>query len=347
MKKILIATSVIGLATAAQAQSQITLQGTVDAGYTYVKGSLSHSSMLTSGDNATSKLVMRGVEDLGGGMYANFWLESGINLNNGSGFTTTNNNQASGTIGSGGLTFNRRSIVGLGGSWGEVHLGREWSPTYDAFTARYDLFGVGVGIGINYKESINPNQVRVSNAIAYTTPQLLVKGLTLNVQHWSGNSPSGKPTSDDGTGEGMRVNYDNGPWSAVAAYARTKFAAGNALYRDASFYYDPGPWKIALVLNNDQQGALKQRGWNIGGLVRVGNGEIKATYSGLQTVAAGSPTGTKIAVGYVYNFSKRTAAYATYAHVNNRGGSALSIAGSTTAANRPSSGIDIGLRHFF
>jgi len=32
----------------------------------------------------------------------------------------------------------------------ELHLGRDWSPTYDAFTSRFDPFGVGSGIGINY-----------------------------------------------------------------------------------------------------------------------------------------------------------------------------------------------------
>ena len=59
------------------------------------------------------------------------------------------------------------------------------------------------------------------------------------------------------------------------------------------------------------------------------------------------PATRKLAVGYVYNLSKRTAAYATYAHVDNRGTAAVGLGGSTTAAGRNSDGFDIGLKHSF
>lgn len=346
MKKSLLLLSVLSAATAAHAQSNVSLSGTVDTALTRATGSLTDRTLLNSGANSTSKLIFRGREDLGGGNYALFWLEGGFKADSGIGDATNTNNQPNGATTAGGLTFNRRSIVGIGGAWGEIHGGRDWSPTYDAFTGKYDLFGVGSGIGLNYTSSINPNQVRMSNSVGYTTPKVL-GALSLNVQHWRGENAGGTATADDGTGSGFRFNYDTGPISAVVHYARTNFAAGDAVYRGIAAYYDPGAWKISFNLNSDEQGALEQRGFNIGGLYRVGAGDIKATYSVLRTNAAGSPQGRKLALGYVHNLSKRTAVYTTLAQIKNKNGATYAVSGSTTAANQSSRGIDVGIRHNF
>ena len=346
MKKSLLLLSVLGACATAHAQSSVSLTGTVDAYAQRVTGSLVSRSLVSSGGNSTSKLYFRGSEDLGGGLRAGFWLEAGMSLDTGLGQATNTNNQPSGATTVGGLTFNRRAIVYLQSEWGELHLGRDWSPTYDAFTARFDPFGVGSGVGINYTASINPNNVRVSNDIAYTTPRFF--GLTANVQHWLGENPSGTATSRDGTGDGIRLNYDQGKFGAVAAYARTHFAAGDAVYRDVAAVYDFGPVRVSANYNNDHQGTLAQKGALVGLWVPFGVGEFKASYSTFRSNAnGGSLKADKLAVGYVHNLSKRTALYTTLAHIKNSGGSTAAIAGSTTAANEPSTGFDLGIRHNF
>jgi predicted porin len=341
---------VFGASASAHAQSWVSLSGTIDVAASRVTGSVASRTQLISGANSSSKLVLRGDEDLGGGMHANFWLESGFNADNGTFQEPSTNSQSGGTVpaaaGTQGLTFDRRAFVGLSGTWGAVHMGREESPTYDTFSLKFDLFGVGSGIGLNYTSGINPNQVRMSNAIAYISPKFA--GVFANVQHWFGENPSGTSTSKDGSGSGISLTYQGGPMYGVVHYARTQFAAGNAIYRGAAAYYDPGAWKIAFNLNRDEQGTLMQRGFNVGGLVRVGNSEYKATYSGLRTSAAGgNPEGRKVAVGYVYKFSKRTAMYSTLARVFNKHDSALAIGSATTGPNQSSSAFDIGIRHFF
>ena len=105
-------------------------------------------------------------------------------------------------------------------------MGREESPTYDTFSLKFDLFGVGSGIGLNYISSINPNQVRMSNAIAYISPKLA--GVFVNVQHWFGENPGGSTTTKDGSGSGISVTYQGGPLYGVVHYARTDFSAGYA-----------------------------------------------------------------------------------------------------------------------
>ena len=58
--------------------------------------------MLTNSAYNSSRLGFRGTEDLGGGLRASFWLEAGINTDDG--YRRGPN---------GGLQFNRRSTVSL------------------------------------------------------------------------------------------------------------------------------------------------------------------------------------------------------------------------------------------
>lgn len=352
MKKSLICLSLIGLSATVNAQSSVSLSGTADATLTRGTGSVLSRSQIGSGGNSTSKLTFRGTEDLGGGLSALFWLESGFLIDTGTGQATNTNNQPSGTAtasaGTQGLTFNRRAIVGLAGSWGEVHLGRDWSPMYDAYTSKFDPFGVGVGVGINYSAGLTSlnGAVRVSNDVAYITPRIL-GGLSANIQKWFGENPGGTATSRDGSGEGIRLNYDNGPLGAVVHWGRTNFAAGDAVYRAAAGVYNFGPVKASAIYNSDRQGTLESKGWLLGAWMPVGAGEFKTSYSVYRSNAAGDPEAKKLAVGYVHNLSKRSALYTTVAHVTNSGGSKQALGGATTGANRSSNGFDLGIRHNF
>ena len=56
----------------------------------------------------------------------------------GKGQASNTNNQPSGATDADSLMFNRRSMLYLAGPLGELRLGREWSPTYETFTAKFD-----------------------------------------------------------------------------------------------------------------------------------------------------------------------------------------------------------------
>ena len=103
MKKIRIAlaVSVALAATAAHAQTSVTLYGLIDAGITYTNNVGGSSRVaLASGNISGSRFGLRGTEDLGGGLKALFVLENGFNVNNG-------------TLGQGGRMFGRQAYVGL------------------------------------------------------------------------------------------------------------------------------------------------------------------------------------------------------------------------------------------
>ena len=85
MKKTCLALSIAALAPQlACAQSSVTLAGIIDVGLNAVTNANgAHQYMMSSGVNNGSRFILRGQEDLGGGMSALFFLENGFNVNNG------------------------------------------------------------------------------------------------------------------------------------------------------------------------------------------------------------------------------------------------------------------------
>lgn len=348
MKKSLIALAVLAASGAAMAQSSVTLFGVVDATYAYGSGSVSNKSQLTNSGYNSSRLGFRGVEDLGGGLSASFWLEAGVNNDNGTGGVTNTNNQAATSTG-GGLTFNRRSTVSLNGGFGEVRLGRDYTPQFWNLTV-FDPFGTnGVGTTQTLNSSLGgPTTVRASNAIGYFLPGNL-GGFYGQAQYYMGENNSGTPNKKDGNGLALRAGYANGPINVALAFSETKFVTGNIQAWNLGGQYDLGVAKIMAHYNNDEiKGGNEGTGFLIGGLIPVGAGEVRLAYSTYKIDTVGAdPRSNKIALGYVHNLSKRTALYTTFARVSNKNGAAQSLNGSVTAANRNSTGYDFGIRHSF
>src|SRR4051794_29661982 len=172
MKKSLLALAALtAFAGAASAQSSVTLFGIVDLAVTSVDNSSRDSVKSLSQDGInSSRLGFRGVEDLGGGLRAGFWLEGALGADTGCGgsgtlgspvavgTTSTTVNQSTGApivgINPGpttvsttpaaqtciGQNWQRRSTVSLMGNFGEVRLGRDYVATFWNLTT-FDPFG--------------------------------------------------------------------------------------------------------------------------------------------------------------------------------------------------------------
>ncbi|MDM0075889.1 porin [Variovorax sp. J2P1-59] len=268
MKKSLVALAALAVAGVASAQSSVTLFGVVDAavsGYSNKTEDVFGNSVTTkrtalsnSGYNS-SRLGFRGTEDLGGGLAASFWLEAGINNDDGTGQTITGLGPTA--TGGGGLTFNRRATVSLSGAFGEVRLGRDYTPTFWNDTV-FDPFGTnGVGTNListangyasgniaNSGFTINNQYVRSSNSIGYFLPPNLggfygqfmyafneKASLDPGVLVQTGVNPvtgaavpgPGVAFNDSRTGRyiGGRVGYANGPLDVALSYAETTLAS--------------------------------------------------------------------------------------------------------------------------
>lgn len=356
MKKSLIALAVMAAAGAASAQSSVTLFGIVDAAVTVGRGTLTDRTQITDSGYNSSRLGFRGTEDLGGGMSASFWLEAGVNNDNGTGDATNTNNQATGGAlagmgGSQGLTFNRRSTVSLAGGFGEVRIGRDYVPGFWNLTI-FDPFGTN-GVGTTATAALgHATAVRASNSIGYFLPANL-GGIYGQAQYFLGENPdpSAGGTEDDGRGWGFRVGYGAGPFNVALGYTKTEYTVGGA-NADVEMMNLGGQWDFGMAklmgqYVRDEVAGIDAKGWLLGTLVPVGAGEIRASYSQYRIDLGTEPRVRKIALGYVHNLSKRTAVYATYARVKNSGGAAAALGGSTTGVNASSSGFDVGVRHSF
>jgi predicted porin len=244
MKKSLIALAALAATGAAFAQSSVTLFGVVDLAYENVKTNAGRISGISPSANSSSRLGFRGVEDLGGGMSASFWLEAALAPNSGIGSSGTTTTNQSSNITAGGLTFNRRSTVSLSGPFGELRVGRDYTPTFWNYTI-YDPFGTNsVGSTLAAYTGGANTFVRASNSIGYFLPGNL-GGFYGQAMYAFGNRANnetqtpvaGLPavagygtgavsTKNNGRYWGVRLGYGQGPLNTAISYGRTTYAAG-------------------------------------------------------------------------------------------------------------------------
>lgn len=358
MKHLAFSSALLAASGIAAAQSTVTLSGVIDATVQRGTGSIGDITQLGGSGNSSSRLAFRGVEDLGGGMSASFWLEAGMSVDTGNGVATNTNNQTTGIAAAPngqGLTFNRRSTVSVAGGLGELRLGRDLTVQYYN-RGMYDAFGNnGVGISQTFVGSLGgPVSSRASNAVMYFLPDIF-GGFYGEAQYYMGeNVRTAGDDGDYGSGGGLRMGWRRGPFDVAIAHAKTQYArtatAGDIVASNIGARYDLGAFSLMGGYYRDHVdtiAGLTGRGLQIGGIYRVGVGEIKAQWSNYETTLVGHPETRKLSLGYVHNLSKRTAVYGTYARVTNRGGATTSLNGSRTAANQPSSGFDLGLRLAF
>ena len=341
MKKSLLALAAIGLfAGAAQAQSTVTLWGIVDLSLQQIKnGKVSEKRMGTDGINS-SRLGFRGVEDLGGGMRAAFHLEAGMANDVGA---------VGGSNGIATVMFNRRSTVSLLGGFGEVRLGRDYNPSFWNTTI-FDPFGTnGIGSSLNVASTLGSGAatlVRSNNSIGYFLPGGL-GGLYGQVQVSPAEGVTGQGY------RGFRVGYGAGPVDVAFGYGATKTAtADKFVLTDLGGSFDLGVAKLQAQWISAKFGARKQVNYLLGAVVPMGQAELHATYVKANQSGAGTDANdaSQIALGGVYNLSKRSALYATYSRISNKGTQSFAVGPTSSVsglAGNSSSGIEFGVRHSF
>lgn len=345
------------------AQSSVTLFGVLDAGMGIGKGSIANMQQLQSGGYNTSRLGFRGTEDIGDGLRTNYWIEAQIAVDTGIGTTSNSNNQGNGVVaGAQGLFFNRRSTVSLSSSsWGEVRLGRDYTPLFMA-QSTYDPFGVtGIGATQSLMGSVaataphsrdgatNGIAARASNSISYLTPTM-ASGVYGSAMTYYGENVSGIATSADGNGVSARLGWSNASADVSLGYMNAKFAVGNLTSKSiGGFYRFDNGLKLSTTINRDDiASALPSgRGRLAGVSYPLGVAQLQASYSSYRLNDVKSSGANKLALGYIHNLSSRTALYFITAQIRNQGTSTQSLSGAVTAAGTNSTGYSLGIRHSF
>jgi predicted porin len=313
MKKSLLALAVIGAsAGTAQAQSNVTIYGSIDAGLrnqTNTNANGNGTLTMNSGTYYANRLGFMGSEDLGGGLRANFTLESGFSTKNGALDNRDN------------VLFNRVASVGLGGAWGSVDFGRQYTIAFKIDTL------------------LDPFNHRYTGIV----PTSLGNGTTLpKAATDAGLSPSAS--------SGGRFNNDIqytgtfGPVTARAEYALGEVAGstGRGAAQAAGLSYASGPVLAAAAYTQKQNAnGFDNKAYLVGGGYAFGNLKAKLGYSNerQETAAAGDFTNKIVWTGASYAISpalELTGAYYHSKFSSNAGGGKrkLFIVGATYALSK-------------
>lgn len=325
MKKSLIALAVLGACGAAMAQSSVTLYGMADVWVgkqkSEIGGVSTSTSVQTSGGFNTSRLGFKGSEDLGGGLKANFNLEGALGIDTGT---------------AAGFRFDRQSWVGLSGGFGEIQLGKPWTPYDDTRAMANDTFNANFaaswGTWLGYED--NPR-----NTIRYNSPNF--GGFSGAVAYSLGEDRAISPTDSASSLVSFSLNYANGPIVVGFAHQAEKVESAVPVYLDAPNFlsdagltgkttynllngsYDFGFLKLVGGVNQvkvspDGLGDIKANEWNLGVDVPVGAGfdiGVGIARSTRETGGTDFEEATGLSLGAKYTLSKRTFLYGAYQRV--------------------------------
>ena len=329
-----------------------------------------------------SRLGFRVNESLGGGMRAFVVMESGVNIDSGSG-----NGQSGSANASTGFWASRDSYAGIGGDWGDVRFGRQ-SPFYSN--------GIIMQAGANYINQAADSMFsmggalaspsgRESNVASYNSPTL--GGFNASLSWGPGTSEGGAYT---GTGQGKEQlyvitgRYSGGPIRAQADYGKRKDLSNiSGQAREAwkvglGWSYAPGSQISAIfgnVKNKNIQAAVSFGGttfaavgsspnvdmWILNWEHMMGQWQFIAQYGMWGklkdlTLDPGNTDAQVYTVAAKYFLSKRTGVYLSYNQVKNKenawydfsNGGSSSIS-STSVGNRGADPriIALGVMHNF
>lgn len=336
MKKHLLALALFSALGVVHAQSYVMLYGVADVALERVEGATT-ATRLTSGQQLGSRLGMRGVEDLGSGLSAQFLIEAGLDVDQG-------------TLAQGGRAFGRQSFVGLGGGFGAVRLGRQYTPMDDIAsivgTKPYDVLTVVPIVG-------NGDYHRADNAITYLSPNF--GGLTFQLQHSRGAERPGADASPDFQQQtSAHVLYASGPLTLGLGLQRVADGDGmvagdqriNAVLLAGSYSFDA--FKLTAYADSEDKGIGRLKVYGLAGAYSFGSNTVSLGVAKARDVSgldAPDDDATLFTLQGSHNLSHRSALYAHYTRVRNGAHAALGF-------NNPvpccaSSGVQIGIRHQF
>ena len=376
MKKSLIAIAALAAAGAAAAQSSVTMYGQVNTGYEHSKtditiGGVKTTTKTTGFQNDrvnTSRLGFKGEEALGNGLSAIFALEMGFNASNGE-FGGQEKDEDG--FQKGAAAFNRRAVVGLKGSFGEVRIGKDSTPM-NSFDGSFKAIDRTDSLAkIDDPDGSGP-KVDLDAAFTARPTGLFYNGTFsgVNVSAAIGNDSKRVKTADVTTDKkdtavyGLGLGYNGGAWAVGAAFQHetekgfstlsaaednnkvTNYGVGASYdFTVAKVYgqYKGGQYKNKMPAG----GKYSYDQFAIGVSAPFGATTLSAEYGYNKAKETAATTGTVtkfkgnvFAVQAEYAFSKRTSLVA-------RAGQVANWKNETTNDKSSTQEYTVGLRHKF
>lgn len=329
MKKTLIALAALA---ATGAFAQVSVYGRLDAGYAATtntsNGVETKANGVQSHNSVSSMWGIKGSEDLGGGMKANFTLEQDIYPANGN----------TGVTGAGGgLTnasgFNRTSLLGLSGGFGSISFGRDYVPTFKLIGAT-DVNSLSRISTVNL--SANTGVSTTDSMVIYNSP--VMSGFQVNLAYRNADQTVSTAAGDTNQKlTNITATYANGPLMVGVGTGTTEAKSAGANATSVTYggttaitgaekvsgnvvaaSYDFGSFKLVgnyitskaqnVTAGND----VEANELNIGATVPMGKVTLiaQAGQNTLKATGVDDRKGTDFVLGVDYSLSAKTALFA-------------------------------------
>jgi predicted porin len=313
MKKSILALAVLGaFAGAASAQSSVTLYGRAETAVGYSDPGTGDGKYLLGGFDQIggSRWGLRGSEDLGGGLRANFQLESGFSIDTGAPGNTAK-------------LFDRAAWVGLASdSLGQIRFGRQDTLTRTLNLGFSDISAEGeltvAKTAATNRPLFQNLSTRVDNAVTYISPSF--GGFQVQVLVAAGEGTQARQ-------QGALASFSSGPIKLGVAYEEyVDGPAGSGSYNKVATIGGSYNFGFATLLGGYQTTSdfgtatakfvgVDHNAYNVGVSVPFGAFTFLAQYTA-STVEFGGVTGDrdqeKFGASLRYALSKRTTLYGTY-----------------------------------
>lgn len=339
---------------AAHAQSNVTVYGSLDAGVAYVNDVAGKSvQRVDQGTMQPDRFGFRGVEDLGGGLKANFQLEGGFATDTGASVNASK-------------IFNRYTTVGLSGDFGAVTLGNMPDIVFDYAGKLSNGFQL-TNFYLFHPGNLDTlaNTYQFNNTVRYTSPAM--SGLTVSAMVGFGEV-AGRASKGRNTSAG--ANYVNGPLRLALAYSKQNDRAagyagtflgslglGNAgtVFNSLTTWaagggYTAGAWRLNALYTQSTvdlpTSSFKQKNIDLGAAWRYA--DVRTLNFGYTRSKLGAAKYDQFSVSHVYALSKRSEFYVQAAYQNAGGAAKFAIQNNTGVAAGDSQLVTtIGIHHLF
>ncbi len=273
--------------------------GSSSAGNKYDEWSLNSNS---------SRIGVKGSEDLGNGMKVGYLIEWGVDMD-GDGSSLTERNRA----------------ITLSGDWGTALAGK-WDTPYKSVGRKLDLFGDRIGDTRNL--NVGAMDARANNVIAYVTPNM--NGFSSTIAYVISHPGGPDGATDDSDAWSFNAIYNNGPMLLALGYSDYSegITGGTENQKNLKIggSYKFGDFKV-LASYADISDVSGVNGddtdiWSLGASYTMGNNVIKFQYADRDETSSANDDGADMwVIGLDHKMSKRTTVYAAYASTDNDTGS--------------------------
>ena len=299
-------------AQCAHAQSSVTLYGLIDTSVEITNPGSSWTPRVDSGAYRGSRIGLRGEDQIGSDTRILFDLENGFDSGNGA-------------LATSGTLFNRQAWIGIGALWGELRLGRQYSPIYIPFKGQLDAFGAGtIASGLNNLSKITPY---TNNGLAYLSPELHGFTTTLMValpQSGNGNGLSGNFETFD---------YRNGPFHISYAHQQTSGATGlRANLGGVSYVIGKTTAFVSFFNGDGGSPRYHDDGMSVSARLRASLG-----YTNMRDQSGGDNNADQFSAECEYDVSTRLMLYASAGMLRNHADAGFTLRGVDVAGLAPAS----------